>query len=44
METVWPRRLALIALVLAVIVITKGGFTRITDSGFGCPDWPGCFG
>lgn len=44
METVWPRRLALIALVLAVIVITKGGFTRITDSGLGCPDWPGCFG
>lgn len=21
-----------------------GGFTRITDSGLGCPDWPGCFG
>lgn len=44
MDMVWPRRLALIAVVLAVIVITKGGFTRITDSGLGCPDWPGCFG
>jgi cytochrome c oxidase assembly protein subunit 15 len=21
-----------------------GGFTRLTDSGLGCPDWPGCYG
>jgi cytochrome c oxidase assembly protein subunit 15 len=21
-----------------------GSFTRLTDSGLGCPDWPGCYG
>ena len=21
-----------------------GAFTRLTDSGLGCPDWPGCYG
>ena len=21
-----------------------GGYTRLSDSGLGCPDWPGCFG
>ncbi|MBH96370.1 MAG: heme A synthase [Gammaproteobacteria bacterium] len=39
-----PLKLATIALFLAVEVVLMGGFTRITDSGLGCPDWPGCFG
>ena len=39
-----PLKLAIIALFLAVEVVLMGGFTRITDSGLGCPDWPGCFG
>ncbi len=25
-------------------LIIFGGFTRLTDSGLGCPDWPGCYG
>ncbi len=24
-------------------LILFGAFTRLTDSGLGCPDWPGCF-
>jgi len=39
-----PLKLVTIALFLAVEVVLMGGFTRITDSGLGCPDWPGCFG
>ena len=37
-------KLATLAFFLAVEVVLMGGFTRITDSGLGCPDWPGCFG
>lgn len=25
-------------------LILFGAFTRLTDSGLGCPDWPGCYG
>jgi cytochrome c oxidase assembly protein subunit 15 len=25
-------------------LIIFGAFTRLTDSGLGCPDWPGCYG
>ena len=25
-------------------LIVFGAFTRLTDSGLGCPDWPGCYG
>lgn len=38
------HRLASIALILAVIVIMLGAYTRLTDAGLGCPDWPGCYG
>jgi cytochrome c oxidase assembly protein subunit 15 len=43
-EVVWIRRLALIAAMLAFAVVVLGGYTRLSDSGLGCPDWPGCFG
>ena len=33
-----------IALALALIVIMLGAYTRLTDAGLGCPDWPGCYG
>jgi heme a synthase len=42
-----PRRLAtltLITLFLTFDLVMFGAFTRLTDSGLGCPDWPGCYG
>ncbi|MDF2179252.1 COX15/CtaA family protein [Aliiglaciecola sp. CAU 1673] len=38
------RKLVLSALVLALVVIMLGAYTRLTDAGLGCPDWPGCYG
>ena len=40
------RRVALAALAafLTADLIVFGAFTRLTDSGLGCPDWPGCYG
>ena len=32
------------ALVLALFVVMLGAYTRLTDAGLGCPDWPGCYG
>ena len=32
------------AVLLALIVIVLGAYTRLTHSGLGCPDWPGCYG
>lgn len=31
-------------LMLALAVIALGAYTRLTDAGLGCPDWPGCYG
>ena len=25
-------------------MVSFGAYTRLTDSGLGCPDWPGCYG
>lgn len=33
-----------LAVVLALLVVMLGGWTRINDAGLGCPDWPGCYG
>ena len=38
------RWLALIALSFAFIVVMLGAYTRLTNAGLGCPDWPGCYG
>ena len=41
------RRLAALTaltLFLTFDLIVFGSFTRLTDSGLGCPDWPGCYG
>ena len=38
------RALSLLALFLTFDLILVGAFTRLTDSGLGCPDWPGCYG
>lgn len=37
-------RLAGFAVILAFVVVVLGAFTRLTDAGLGCPDWPGCYG
>lgn len=29
---------------LALLVILLGAWTRLSDAGLGCPDWPGCYG
>ena len=36
--------LAIITLFLTFDLVLFGAFTRLTDSGLGCPDWPGCYG
>lgn len=36
--------LARVACALALIVIVIGAYTRLSDAGLGCPDWPGCYG
>jgi cytochrome c oxidase assembly protein subunit 15 len=38
------RKLVWVTLFLTFDLIMFGAFTRLTDSGLGCPDWPGCFG
>lgn len=38
------RKLVWVTLFLTFDVIMFGAFTRLTDSGLGCPDWPGCYG
>ncbi len=40
------HRLALLTgltLFLTLDLVVFGAFTRLTDSGLGCPDWPGCY-
>ncbi|SNX47759.1 Heme A synthase [Vibrio thalassae] len=32
------------AVILTVVVIAMGAYTRLADAGLGCPDWPGCYG
>jgi cytochrome c oxidase assembly protein subunit 15 len=34
----------MITLFLTFDLVIFGAFTRLTDSGLGCPDWPGCYG
>jgi cytochrome c oxidase assembly protein subunit 15 len=36
--------MARLTCVLALIVIVLGAYTRLSDAGLGCPDWPGCYG
>ncbi len=38
------RMLTLVTLFLTFDLVVFGAFTRLTDSGLGCPDWPGCYG
>lgn len=38
------QALRLFTLFLTLDLVLFGAFTRLTDSGLGCPDWPGCYG
>jgi cytochrome c oxidase assembly protein subunit 15 len=38
------RALAMLTLFLSFDLVLLGAFTRLSDSGLGCPDWPGCYG
>lgn len=38
------KKLVAFSLFLAMVVIILGAYTRLTDAGLGCPDWPGCYG
>jgi cytochrome c oxidase assembly protein subunit 15 len=38
------KALTVLTLILTFELVLVGAFTRLTDSGLGCPDWPGCYG
>ncbi|WP_190600444.1 COX15/CtaA family protein [Candidatus Vesicomyidisocius sp. SY067_SCS001] len=38
------RKTLQISIILALIVVILGAYTRLSDAGLGCPDWPGCYG
>ena len=38
------RRSRWLVLFLSFDLVLLGAFTRLSDSGLGCPDWPGCYG
>ncbi|WP_199739207.1 COX15/CtaA family protein [Legionella qingyii] len=38
------RYVASFAVLLSLFVVMLGAYTRLTDAGLGCPDWPGCYG
>ena len=38
------KRLAIVSVFLAFVVVILGAYTRLGDAGLGCPDWPGCYG
>ncbi|WP_017443741.1 COX15/CtaA family protein [Gayadomonas joobiniege] len=37
-------KLTRLALLLSLAVVILGAYTRLTEAGLGCPDWPGCYG
>lgn len=44
MQVKFIRFTTTIAVLLALFVVGLGAYTRLTDAGLGCPDWPGCYG
>ena len=38
------KKLVSASIILAFVVIVLGAYTRLSDAGLGCPDWPGCYG
>jgi cytochrome c oxidase assembly protein subunit 15 len=44
MTSKFYQYLILTAVILALFVVGVGAYTRLTNAGLGCPDWPGCYG
>ncbi len=38
------RKVAIVAVFISIVVVMLGAYTRLTDAGLGCPDWPTCYG
>lgn len=38
------KKLVLICCLFSICVVGLGAYTRLSDAGLGCPDWPGCYG
>ena len=38
------RALTVLAMFFCFDLVLVGAYTRLSDSGLGCPDWPGCYG
>ncbi len=38
------KKLLHTSIILVLIVVILGAYTRLSDAGLGCPDWPGCYG
>lgn len=43
-KVIYFQRMVNLSILLALLVIGLGAYTRLTDAGLGCPDWPGCYG
>ena len=44
MQNKLVRYAVISAVFLSLFVVMLGAYTRLTDAGLGCPDWPGCYG
>jgi len=38
------KKLVFVSILLALVVVALGAYTRLTHAGLGCPDWPTCYG
>jgi cytochrome c oxidase assembly protein subunit 15 len=43
-HTTLIQKLIILTSIWAFLVIALGAYTRLTNAGLGCPDWPGCYG
>ncbi len=43
-QNYWPRRICALAILMTLVVVSMGAWTRLNNAGLGCPDWPGCYG
>ncbi len=44
MKTASIRALILVALLLVLVITTTSAYIRLSQAGFGCADWPACYG